>query len=1107
MHRSGRLAACAAALAVVAGLLTGVARAADGDPLASFDASATAGIPFCQVGVGTGIAFDGTDLLLSCWGSNVLQRVDPVTHLSHGSVTVAGGSDFGALAYDATRDRVWACQSFSTVVRIDLGTLSLDPGVSLPVAGCVDGLAYDATDDTLWTSPDADGTDYHYRTDGTPIASFANAGRLGACGNSGIAVGGDKLYLANNGCSQIYQVAKDFTSSSLLSTFPRRIEDLECDEMTFAPKAAIWSVDAYDRELNAWEIPAGSCNHGGGVLPCADLTVAVTRPIAGHDYLNDDDLGVNGSGTTVVQGAPLTITASSSDLPLTDSVEFFVDGASRATDSSPPYSYVHPSSLAPGAHTLKVLAHHTGPGHCRTAATLPITVTCPAVNVAVVRPVAGHAYAEDSDVGASTVADAEVLGGPLTVKATSSDAARTASVTFSVDGVARAPITSPPFDDTLQTDGLADGLHVIGATLAQTNEGCSATTSIAIRKITVGLGGLAKGVTVTTNVPAEPQLHAGGAHLPPAGGNAQTRVLDRSLAPAVDSVHVVTDSTSGARGASSNARADSVLTDVSVLGGLVKAEVLHATARAAYDFANGAATSSGGDSRIVGLVVGGTPVAASQPNTVVPLPGGLGRVVVQETLAAGSGARAELTVNMLHVFANTPSFKGEIVLASAYAGVAADPPVLVGPDNDLIHRDDDAGSNVDAGADDAGAVAITPGVYSGGLLRGDATDRFAFQAGQGDRIVIEMKPADRAVATAHAGGAPSLTGPDMPQFDLVLRDPSGNARIETGNITAFVPSEPKRTELNADDPIDGTRATWTVDVVRRGGSPDGFYSLMLAIPPVTLAAQNDAGTPGDAGDMCVGARALMPAATAAAEADAQAFSGVIRDTDTADYFSLRAKIGQELAVTVKPDELGDGADFDLRMYGANPDGSLDCSGFIALSTFGKDVAKGTPDALVLVPVPVTGMYAFGIERVNGVGNYYVSVAVANPLPTAPGNDASTGSDAADSCDAAAALASGAYEGRLGDQPVGDDADWYAVHVDAGADLTATMKPSDPSDFDLELFGPSCAPVAPDTLTHNQLPLSAPETVHIKDAAAGLWHLKVTRTRGGGNYLLSALVSP
>lgn len=271
-----RLASLIGALAIAAStvgmaVLTAPATAAVGDPLASFDAASTASIPQCSSGIGTGIAYDGDNLILSCWSSNRLERVDSVTHLNNGSLTIAGTTFIGAIAYDGGRDRLWACTGFTQVSLINLNTQSIDPSVApFETAGCVDGLAYDGADDTLWVSGDVALNTQHFRTNGTLISNNSNSGRIGNCGNSGIAVGGSMLYLANNGCSQIYQVDKAFTTGTFVSGFPQRLEDLECDGNTFPGKSAIWVQDAYDRILNAYEIPAGSCEFGGGFVNTAN---------------------------------------------------------------------------------------------------------------------------------------------------------------------------------------------------------------------------------------------------------------------------------------------------------------------------------------------------------------------------------------------------------------------------------------------------------------------------------------------------------------------------------------------------------------------------------------------------------------------------------------------------------------------------------------------------------------------------------------------------------------------------------------------------------------------------------------------------------------------
>ncbi len=256
----------AAVLAVVVAaaalsLLPGArgARAATGDSLGQI----TAATPACSVG--TGVAFDGSHLILSCWGSNQLWRVSPADGSLIDTLTIAGLSDIGAMAWDGSRGKLWVCESGNQVYLADTSAQTATSQFSS--GGCIDGLAYDGADGTLWASADASATLRHYKADGTLLGTFNLSAKLGGTyGNSGIAVGGNMLYLANNGGSQIYQCTKDLVTCTLMSTFPRRLEDLECDNVTFAPKGAIWSNDAYDRILNAWEIPTGTCTFGGGAV-------------------------------------------------------------------------------------------------------------------------------------------------------------------------------------------------------------------------------------------------------------------------------------------------------------------------------------------------------------------------------------------------------------------------------------------------------------------------------------------------------------------------------------------------------------------------------------------------------------------------------------------------------------------------------------------------------------------------------------------------------------------------------------------------------------------------------------------------------------------------
>jgi hypothetical protein len=235
--------------------------------------------------LGVGVGFDGTNLLLSCYNDNTVTAVRPADGTQVAVHHITGASSLGALAWDNGRGLLWACSATNEVGTIDLATNIFTS--KFTSGGCFDGLAFDASDDSIWTSPDASSPVSHYTTGGVALGSFPV--NLGGYGNSGIAVGGSLLYLANDGGSQIYQVNKTFSPApTLFASFPRRIEDLECDNLTFAtgptPKTVIWSVDAYDNILNAWEIPNGSCNFGGGVSGSISLTPATATNPAGTDH-------------------------------------------------------------------------------------------------------------------------------------------------------------------------------------------------------------------------------------------------------------------------------------------------------------------------------------------------------------------------------------------------------------------------------------------------------------------------------------------------------------------------------------------------------------------------------------------------------------------------------------------------------------------------------------------------------------------------------------------------------------------------------------------------------------------------------------------------------
>lgn len=262
-------------LSLAAGLVLPViqalpAEAANGDLVGTVHFSAS-----CASGIGVGIAYDGSSLWYSCASSSTdLYRADPTTGVVSASYNIAGG--LGALAYDATRNAIWAGPSGGSdyrLIQLDAGKNVVSNAVQFSGPGGLDdGLAYDGTNDTLYISPDGSTTIYHVTTTGAPLGNSAWAGN--ACYNSGLALGGTLLYEGSDGCSHVWVADKSnpagpavFDFNTAVAGDPNfRDEDLECDPNTFAAsgKQVMWSVEAYEpRRASAFEIPTGSCGFGG----------------------------------------------------------------------------------------------------------------------------------------------------------------------------------------------------------------------------------------------------------------------------------------------------------------------------------------------------------------------------------------------------------------------------------------------------------------------------------------------------------------------------------------------------------------------------------------------------------------------------------------------------------------------------------------------------------------------------------------------------------------------------------------------------------------------------------------------------------------------------
>jgi len=215
-------------------------------------------------------------------------------------------------------------------------------------------------------------------------------------------------------------------------------------------------------------------------------------------------------------------------------------------------------------------------------------------------------------------------------------------------------------------------LVALGGPLASADQAAAQTTVGG-----VAFGSYVNAVGVTAQSPV--------ATLPNTGGMAVGEA-DSFGVPSTLSAQWLDATTTGAvDDAVSTSQSSSELENVSVLNGLITADIVTALA-SSYQNATGAASGSDG-SGFANLVVNGVAITSDvAPNTRITLPG-VGYVVLDEERATGNGVSSSgITVNMIHVYlqslvggvldpltgrliGGTLTTTGEIILGSASSAV------------------------------------------------------------------------------------------------------------------------------------------------------------------------------------------------------------------------------------------------------------------------------------------------------------------------------------------------------------------------------------------------------------------------------------------------------
>jgi|GEM_PF-1819481 len=204
--------------------------------------------------------------------------------------------------------------------------------------------------------------------------------------------------------------------------------------------------------------------------------------------------------------------------------------------------------------------------------------------------------------------------------------------------------------------------------------------------------------------------------LPSEGGIASESLLTVSLLDIINSGTLVNMTTGGVGAQKAGSVSSSEVENLSILGGLIKADAISSICTS---YANGTNAASEANSSLVNLMIGKKKIHVSTaPNTKIDLLNGLlklGTVIINEQIESGDGIESSgITANALHVKLNKGLlglnvYNGDIVISSAHCNVnakAVSEPQL--PDSDGF---------------------ITGG---GGMESGSSIATFSFNARQGN---------------------------------------------------------------------------------------------------------------------------------------------------------------------------------------------------------------------------------------------------------------------------------------------------------------------------------------------------------------------------------------
>lgn len=330
-------------------------------------------------------------------------------------------------------------------------------------------------------------------------------------------------------------------------------------------------------------------------------------------------------------------------------------------------------------------------------------------------------------------------------------------------------------------------------------------------------------------------------------------------------------------------------------------------------------------------------------------------ILVNERIRVTSAAASEITVNGLHVLAQRPAARSELIISQSYAGASLlGASALMGPWR-ALDFERDAGVPGDASDAIAAPMPLAPGVYGARLARPGDWDAYGTTVQLGEKVHAFVQPSNKQ--TVRVGALPATPSVDpTPLTDLRVELYDPTLRLRDSKV-ALATGVGTQVELNVDVP-----GTWVVVVRPFNDSQVTDYTMALTVGPAPRTDDNDALTLQEAGATCLDGVFIGPGVHIGTIED--------KDADASDWYRFRLFEGQSLALLLRPGDTIDSAMMRLRFF----DPACREIGGVGVAAIPGGF-KGSPSLLLYdVPVGGDGIYRAVVEYDEGIGTYELVLA-------------------------------------------------------------------------------------------------------------------------------------